>query len=59
MIARETFFVTDHYPGHPVVLMRFGLRDLAQLPALLEQAWREAAPKLLLKKHTTGFDIQS
>ena len=59
MIAPQTFFMTAHYQGYPVVLVRFGLLDPAQLPALLEHAWREVAPKALLKKYVEGRNLES
>ncbi len=44
----ETFFITDHYRGYRAVLVRFATLDPRQLPGLLEQAWRQAAPKRLV-----------
>lgn len=43
--APGTFFVTDHYRGYPAVLVRLAAADRAQLGALLEEAWRQAAPR--------------
>ncbi len=43
----ETFFITDHYAGHPWVLVRLPRVERAELSALLEEAWRIVAPKRL------------
>jgi hypothetical protein len=49
-IEPGVYFLTDHYRAYPWVLAR--LQNLAPevLPALIESAWREAAPKTLLKR---------
>ena len=41
----ETFFVTDHYRGWPFVLARLPTISEWTLRRLLEQGWRELAPK--------------
>ncbi|MEO8451281.1 MAG: MmcQ/YjbR family DNA-binding protein [Gemmatimonadota bacterium] len=46
----ETFFTTDHYRGYPSVLVRLPLVREETLRELLEDAWRRAAPKSLIKK---------
>jgi hypothetical protein len=43
----ETFFITDHYAGHPWVLVRLPRVERAALAALLEEAWQLVAPKRL------------
>ena len=43
----ETFFVTDHYVGHPWVLVKLPRVERGALAALLEEAWRLVAPKRL------------
>ena len=43
--APEVFHVTDHYSGHPFVLVRVGRVKAADLARLAERAWRSAAPK--------------
>jgi hypothetical protein len=40
----ETFFLTDHYVGHPWVLVRLPRVERAALSAVLEEAWRLVAP---------------
>ncbi len=46
----EVFYLTDHYRGYPAVLVRLGLVREEALREVLEQAWRQAAPKSLLAK---------
>jgi hypothetical protein len=53
-IAPETYFLTDHYRGYPWVLARLCSLTPDILPALVESAWRQAAPKALLRKHDNG-----
>lgn len=43
--APETYYVTDHYRPHPVVLVRLLHIDQAALRDLLSTAWRMAAVK--------------
>lgn len=49
--APETFFITDHYRGYPAVLVRLAAIDPGSLGDLLEQAWRQLAPKRLVAEH--------
>jgi hypothetical protein len=44
----ETFYITDHYRDYPAVLVRLANVDPGMLRHLLEQAWRQAAPKRLV-----------
>lgn len=44
----ETFYITEHYNNYRAVLVRFATLDPERLPGLLEQAWREVAPKRLV-----------
>jgi hypothetical protein len=44
----RVFFVTDHYRGHPLVLVRLPAVHLDALAELFEQAWRRAAPRRLV-----------
>ena len=48
------FFVTDHYRGYPAVLVRLGVVAPAQLRALLEEAWRQVAPKRVVQAYDAG-----
>jgi hypothetical protein len=38
--APETYYLTDHYRGHPVVLVRMGRIGKEELRDLLGAAWR-------------------
>ena len=50
MLAKpETFFLTDHYVGYPMMLVRLSTVQRDDLQTLLSQAWRMVAPKRLLK----------
>jgi hypothetical protein len=44
----ETFYITDHYLNYPWVLMRLSTVRRDDLRELLEDAWRQSAPKGLL-----------
>jgi hypothetical protein len=43
-----TFYITDHYLNYPLMLVRLAAVRPDQLPDLLRQAWRRAAPKSLV-----------
>lgn len=47
LIASEPdrFFLTDHYRNYPYVLVRLGAISAGELTPLLEEAWRQVAPK--------------
>jgi hypothetical protein len=45
----RAFYLTDHYRPYPAVLMRLGRVRPAMAMELLEQAWRRAAPKSLVR----------
>ena len=49
--APATYFVTDHYRGYPAVLVRLTAADAAGLAPLLEEAWRQVAPKRMLREY--------
>ena len=46
-----TFYITDHYRGYPAVLVRLPRVDRARLRDVLEEAWKQSAPKTLLAAH--------
>jgi hypothetical protein len=50
-----TFFVTEHYRNYPRVLVRLARVDPHSLRRLIEQAWREVAPK----RRAREFDRRS
>lgn len=43
----ETFHITDHYRGHPIVLARLSSVDPDWLRARMEARWRKLVPKSL------------
>ena len=43
----RAFFITDHYRGYPAMCVRLSTVRQPELKALLEQSWREIAPKRL------------
>ena len=44
----ETFFVTDHYRGYQMILVRLSTVRPNDLREVLEHAWRTIAPKRLV-----------
>lgn len=50
----KTFFVTDHYRGHPMMLVRLARVREATLAQVLERAWRNAAPASLVRDRDTA-----
>lgn len=47
----ETFFITDHYRGHPWVLVRLSSVEPDDLRGVIERAWARCAPKRLREAH--------
>ena len=47
----DTFFVTPHYKGHPLVLVRPEKLDLGWAKTNLIRVWRTQAPKRALKAY--------
>ena len=43
--APGTYFTTPHFDGYPAILVRLGKIKVGELRNLLEQSWRERAPK--------------
>lgn len=50
--APTTYYVTDHYRGYPAVLVRLAHTDSAGLSPILEEAWRQVAPKRMLREYS-------
>ncbi len=48
----DTFYTTDHYRGHPVMLVNLLAVREGALPALVEGAWRLVASR----RQTTAYD---
>jgi hypothetical protein len=44
----ETFYITEHYRNYPWMLVRFASVTSEDLRELLENAWRQSAPKRIL-----------
>src|SRR5690349_6531680 len=45
----DFFYITDHYKGWPMVLMRLSNAHPDQVKALLLRSWKATAPKRLVK----------
>jgi hypothetical protein len=43
----EVFYITDHYAGYPMILVRLAKVDREELRELVHGAWRMIAPKRL------------
>jgi hypothetical protein len=44
----DTYFITDHYRNHPLLLVHLSSIEAGELEALLEESWRLVAPKRAL-----------
>jgi hypothetical protein len=47
----EVFFVTPHYHGYPLVLVRLAAIEEDELAEVLAESWRRAAPAKLLRAY--------
>jgi hypothetical protein len=47
----EVFYVTPHYDGYPMILVRLAKIDRELMAELVHNAWRMVAPKTLLKQY--------
>lgn len=45
----QTFHLTDHYAGYPIVLARIATVDPVWLQACLTRRWRRVVPKKVVK----------
>ncbi len=52
--APDVFFLTDHYQGYPMILVRLAKIAPPDLARLLEAAWRAAASKKQIAEHEGG-----
>jgi hypothetical protein len=43
----EVFYITDHYAGYPMILVRLAKVEIEDLRELVRGAWRMVAPKRL------------
>ena len=48
--APETFYVTDHYADHPMVLVNLETLRWDAMPDIVERAWRIVATRALIKE---------
>jgi len=46
----DVYFITDHYRGWPAVLARLSALRVAEARLRLERAWRQKAPRALVKQ---------
>jgi hypothetical protein len=46
----RTYFITDHYRGHPAVLARLSRLTAIEARPRLARAWRKKAPRTLVRK---------
>jgi hypothetical protein len=59
-VEPEVFFLTPHYEGYPAVLARLPVAESSALAGLLDQIWRELAPRKLVKaRETQSREAQS
>jgi hypothetical protein len=52
----EVYYLTDHYRDYPYVLARLARISTEQLEERLEEAWRLAAPKRLVKTFDAAME---
>ena len=52
--APEVFYITDHYKGWPMVLVRLSKAHPQQVGSLLFRSWKATAPKRLVKALEEG-----
>ena len=50
------FFTTDHYDGHPIVLVELSEVDEDELRELIEASWCQRAPKTAVKAWSAERD---
>ncbi len=50
------FFTTDHYRGHPIVLVRLEAVDVDEARELITDSWIQRAPKRLVRQWLADRD---
>lgn len=50
----ETFHITDHYRGYPIVLARLASVDAGWLHAALEKRWLKLVPRSISKAYVSS-----
>jgi len=53
------FFVTDHYQDYPIVLVRLPSIGRQRLAEVLEEAWRQVAPRRMRADYDARHDAGS
>jgi hypothetical protein len=49
-VKPATFFITDHYRDHPLILIRLESVSRAEITQLIDDAWRLVAPRRLARE---------
>jgi hypothetical protein len=52
----DIYFTTPHFDGHPAILARLDVLDVAELAELITEAWLNRAPKRLADAFLAGAD---
>ena len=52
----DVFFTTPHFDGYPAVLARLPALEVSVLEHLVEEIWRERAPKRVVKQYLAERD---
>lgn len=55
-VEPEIFFTNDHFHGYAYVLVRLPAIDAERLTPLVEESWRQTAPKRLLRAFDPAAD---
>ena len=50
------YFTTPHFNGYPAILLRLGKIRVSELRGLLEESWRERAPKKLAAQRSVRHE---
>ena len=52
----SVYFTTPHFNGYPAILLRLGKIRVSELRGLLEESWRERAPKKLAAQRSVRHE---
>jgi hypothetical protein len=50
----KLYYITDHYRGYPAVLARLSALGVRECKVRLERAWRQKAPRTLVREFDEG-----
>jgi len=53
----DKFFTTDHYDGHPIVLVNLDAIDRDELHELVVESWRQRATKTEVKAYDAEHEV--